>query len=193
MKKNKILSIIDLFLIVISIVVSFYFVFTRDNKIGLILKDASIILTITLPYIIERIFKIRIESETKTVFIIFIFMSHFLGATCELYNKISWFDKFTHWLSGILTAYISILLLKYLKVYNKKSRLFNIIFIIAFTLMVASLWEMFEFTSSICFHLDPQRVKETGVTDTMMDMIVAFLGSILYSIYYLYKNKTNKA
>lgn len=189
MKKSKLLSIIDLILIVLSILVSYYYVFTKDDKIGIILKDASIIITITLPYILEKLFKIKIDSSTKTIYIIFIFMSHFLGVVCDFYGKIAWFDKFTHWLSGILTAYISILLLKYLKVYNKKSKVFNILFIIAFTLMIASLWEMFEFTSSICFHLDPQRVKETGVTDTMMDMIVAFLGSILYSIYYLFAQK----
>lgn len=189
MKKNNIFRIIDIILILISIIGSFCFVFTRDNKIGLVLKDVSIIITITLPYIIEKVFKIKIDNETKTVYIVFVFMAHFLGATCEIYNKIDSFDKFTHWLSGILTAYISILLMEYLKIYNKNSKIFNIIFIISFTLMIASLWEIFEFTSSICFNLDPQRVKATGVTDTMMDIIVAFLGSILYSIYYLFTQK----
>ena len=140
MKKNKILTFINIVLILVSIIGSFYFVFTRDNQLGLILKDASIIITITLPYIIEKLFKTKIDINTKFAYIIFVFMAHFLGATCELYNKIYWFDKFTHTLSGVLTAYAAILLLKHLKKYNKKDRFFNVLFIIAFTLMIASFW-----------------------------------------------------
>lgn len=189
MKKNKILTFINIVLILVSIIGSFYFVFTRDNQLGLILKDASIIITITLPYIVEKLFKIKIDINTKFAYIIFVFMAHFLGATCELYNKIYWFDKFTHTLSGVLTAYAAILLLKHLKKYNKKDRFFNVLFIIAFTLMIASFWEMFEFTANILFGGDAQKVASTGVTDTMMDIIVAFLGSILYSIIYLFFNK----
>lgn len=189
MKKNKILTFINIVLILVSIIGSFYFVFTRDNQLGLILKDASIIITITLPYIVEKLFKIKIDINTKFAYIIFVFMAHFLGATCELYNKIYWFDKFTHTLSGVLTAYAAILLLKHLKKYNKKDRFFNVLFIIAFALMIASFWEMFEFTANILFGGDAQKVASTGVTDTMMDIIVAFLGSILYSIVYLFFNK----
>lgn len=189
MKKNKILTFINIVLILVSIIGSFYFVFTRDNQLGLILKDASIIITITLPYIIEKLFKTKIDINTKFAYIIFVFMAHFLGATCELYNKIYWFDKFTHTLSGVLTAYAAILLLKHLKKYNKKDRFFNVLFIIAFTLMIASFWEMFEFTANILFGGDAQKVASTGVTDTMIDIIVAFLGSILYSIVYLFFNK----
>lgn len=192
MKKNKILTFINIVLILVSIIGSFYFVFTRDDQLGLILKDASIIITITLPYIIEKLFKIEIDINTKFAYIIFVFMAHFLGATCELYNKIYWFDKFTHTLSGVLTAYAAILLLKHLKKYNKKDRFFNVLFIIAFTLMIASFWEMFEFTANILFGGDAQKVASTGVTDTMMDIIVAFLGSVLYSIVYLFFNNKRK-
>lgn len=192
MKKNKILTFINIVLILVSIIGSFYFVFTRDDQLGLILKDVSIIITITLPYIIEKLFKTKIDIDTKFAYIIFVFMAHFLGATCELYNKIYWFDKFTHTLSGVLTAYAAILLLKHLKKYNKKDRFFNVLFIIAFTLMIASFWEMFEFTANILFGGDAQKVASTGVTDTMMDIIVAFLGSVLYSIVYLFFNKKRK-
>lgn len=190
MNKNKILTLINIVLILVSIVGSFYFVFTRDDKLGLILKDASIIITITLPYILKKVFKIDIDINTKFAYIIFVFMAHFLGATCELYNKIYWFDKFVHTLSGVLTAYAAILLLKYLKKYNTKEKFFNILFIIAFTLMIASCWEIFEFIANILFGGDAQKVASTGVTDTMMDIIVAFLGSILYSIVYLFNKKS---
>ena len=39
--------------------------------------------------------------------------------------------------------------------------------------------------------MDPQKVVQTGVADTMGDIIVAFLGSILVSIGYQYEYKYN--
>ena len=51
---------------------------------------------------------------------------------------------------------------------------------------------MFEFTANILFGGDAQKVASTGVTDTMMDIIVAFLGSVLYSIAYLFFNNKRK-
>ena len=57
--------------------------------------------------------------------------------------------------------------------------------------MVASLWEVFEYLSSYYFGVDPQKVVMTGVSDTMGDIIVAFLGSILVSISYYFEIKHN--
>ena len=113
-------------------------------------------------------------------------MSHFLGVTCELYGQIFWYDKFIHFLSGIITSFIAIYILE--KIKNRHNLLFNILFIIAFSLMVASLWEIFEYLSSYYFNVDPQRVALTGVSDTMKDIIVAFLGSILISLSYYFEN-----
>lgn len=176
-------------LILISIIFSFYFVFTRDDKIGLILKDASIIITITGIYIIEKIFKIKINDGLKFVYILFVFIAHFLGANCELYNKIYWFDKFSHFISGLLTTFIAIFIL--VKNKYKKSLFFNILFMISFSLAIAAFWEIFEYLSSYYLHMDPQKVVETGVTDTMGDIIVAFLGAILVSICYYFEHKEN--
>ena len=97
-----------------------------------------------------------------------------------------------HFLSGILTAYIGLYLIMLLKSYNKKNIIFNIIFIIGFTLSIAFFWEVFEFVNDSLFGKDAQNVLTTGVDDTMWDMIVAFLGSIIISIIYIVEVKTNK-
>ncbi len=179
---------INFLLILVSIIISFYFVFTRDNNPALILKDASIIITITGIYIIEKIFKVHINDGIKCCYIVFVFVAHFLGATCELYNKIYWFDKFSHFVSGILTSFGAI----YILVKNKSNKLlFNILFIISFSLGIAALWEIFEYLASYYFNMDPQKVILTGVTDTMGDIIVAFLGSILVSICYYFEHTSN--
>lgn len=189
---KKVIEKINYLLILIAIIGSYYYVFTRDDQIGLILKDASIIITITLPYIIEKLFKKELSSVIKTSYIMFIFVAQFLGVTVELYNMIPWFDKFTHWLSGLLTALLSMSLLSYIKMYDNRKVVFNIIWMVSITLAVASLWECFEYIANIFFGGDAQRVATTGVNDTMQDIIVALIGSIIVSLMYLYEISMNK-
>ena len=54
--------------------------------------------------------------------------------------------------------------------------------------MVAAGWEIFEFTADNLFGGNAQRALETGVRDTMKDIICALLGSILVVIPYIYKS-----
>ena len=180
---------INISLILIAILGSLYFVFTRDNNIVLVLKDISIIITISALYIIQKLFKIKISEGLNLIYIIFIFMAHFLGVICELYNYIYWFDKFVHFLSGVVTSFVAIYLL--IKFKKDKNMFFDILYIITLTLAIAALWEVFEYLSSYYFNLDPQKVALTGVSDTMGDIIVAFLGSILTSISYYFEIKYN--
>lgn len=180
---------INIMLILIAVLGSLYFVLTKDNNIVLVLKDISIIVTISALYIIQKTFKIKINEVVNLIYIIFIFMAHFLGVICELYNYIYWFDKFVHFLSGIVTSFVSIYLL--IKFKKDKNMVFDILYIIILTLAVAAFWEVFEYLSSVYFNLDPQKVLSTGVSDTMDDIIVAFLGSILVSLCYYFENKYN--
>ena len=145
-----------------------------------------------LPWIIKKLFKIEIPSNLITTYLIFVFMAHFLGSILDFYHIFNNYDKIMHFLSGILTAYIGLYLIMLLKSYNKKNIIFNIIFIIGFTLSIAFFWEVFEFVNDSLFGKDAQNVLTTGVDDTMWDMIVAFLGSIIISIIYIVEVKTNK-
>ena len=62
---------------------------------------------------------------------------------------------------------------------------------IIFSLAVAALWEMFEYTCNILFGGDAQMVAKTGVNDTMQDMIVAFIGSMITSLIYYFNSNTS--
>jgi len=181
---------LNILLIIITLVCSAFTVLNElDKSIVIILKDSSIFLTVFLPYIIEKIFKIKLPEGCKTVWIIFIFLAHYLGVAAEFYNKWEGFDKVTHTMSGVLSAYVAAIILQY----NKSKKLpFNVLFILSFTWLCAGLWEVFEFTCNYLFGGDAQRVAATGVSDTMWDMIVAFFGSIAFSIYYIIKVKLNE-
>ncbi len=180
---------INYLLCVIAIIGSFYIIFTRENTLGIFLKDLSIIVTITLPYIIQKLCKVKIDDKLIFIYVLFIFFAQFLGVTVELYNKIPFFDKVIHTLSGVLTAFGSLLILSLMHKYDIKDKLFNIMWIISFTLMVAVGWEIFEYMANIFFGGDAQRVALTGVNDTMQDMIVALIGSMLVVIIYSFYSK----
>lgn len=181
------MKMINKFLIILIIVLSAFIIFGEfDRGIVIVLKDSSIVLTLLFPYILKRLFKIDINEGVIFVWIVFIFLSHFLGVICELYNRWYYFDKVSHTFSGVLSGTVAVMILDRL---NIKKKGFVILFILSFTSMCAFLWEVFEFTCNALFGGDAQRVALTGVTDTMMDMIVAFIGSLFVCLYYKAKKK----
>ena len=129
-----------------------------------------------LPSIVCKVFKIKIKDNLVLIYSIFVFSAGFLGVTLRLYGTIPGFDKLNHTLSGVLTSFVALLLLSLINRYNSQDRLYNIFYMIIFSLAVAALWEMFEYTCNILFGGDAQMVAKTGVNDTMQDMIVAFIG-----------------
>lgn len=70
-----------------------------------------------------------------------------------------------------------------------KKIIFNIIFIVSFSIALAGLWEIFEFTADNLTGQDAQDFLLTGLDDTMYDLILATFGSILYGIYYYKKHR----
>ena len=152
---------INISLIIISILLSLFISFYNETEIVEIAKDLSIIITINLIYIVKKLFKLKISEELNFIYIVFVIIAHLIGVNFELFISIYWFDKFTHFVSGILSSILAI----YILVKNKKNdnKFFNFIFIISFALMVASIWEMLEYTFSCTLPVDPQKVELTGV------------------------------
>mgnify|MGYP004542769163 CR=1 FL=1 len=156
-----------------------------------ILVCLSLYLIVFLPKILRR-FSSKVNDLIELIFLLFILFAQLLGSILHFYGIIYWYDSFMHYISGILTSFLAILLLVLFNKYDDNDRVFNIIFIISVTLMVAGLWEIFEFTADNLLGGDAQKVLTTGVTDTMKDMICALLGSILFSLCYLYECIKNK-
>lgn len=157
-----------------------------------ILVCLSLYLIIFLPRIVRK-FSSKVNDLIELIFLLFILFAQLLGSILHFYGIIYWYDSFMHYISGILTSFLAVIILLLFNKYDDNDKVFNVIFILSITLMVASLWEIFEFTTDNLLDGDAQRVVATGVTDTMKDIICALLGSILFSFCYLYeclKNKT---
>lgn len=177
-------------IIILSLVIELiYFIMNPIITVDNILLLLSYIPVIFIPRIFNFIFKkskIKITDDIEFAYLIFLILAFLFGSIMGGYSKIYWYDSFTHLLSGVFTAFMAPILLKWLNRYDKKDIIFNIIYIILITLSVAVLWECVEFTIDKVLGMDTQKVLTTGVDDTMKDMICALIGSILYSIYYLY-------
>ena len=166
----------------------------KDINVGSydrILGDITIPLVLLIPRIIKNLFKIKITDTMELIYVVFIILAQFLGSVVNLYNNDTtwWYDLFAHFLSGVLTSVLALVVLNWFGVYKEKNKGFNFLFIICFTLMVASIWEFVEFGTDVFLGMNVQHSLETGVKDTMEDMLVAFAGSLIVSVTYLLEGK----
>jgi len=181
-------------IILIIILTSIYAFFERlsigsYDRIPVVLSCIPVLLA---PYLIKVIFKYDMSLSLRFFYFIFAFLGLTLGSVLSFYTKISWFDLFVHALSGVFTAFLALIFLKRIGLVNNKNLWFQILFMISFSLAIAGVWEIFEFVCDKITKGDAQKVLETGVSDTMEDMIIASVGAIVYSIIYIVLSKKNK-
>ncbi len=169
--------------------------FVRDLNIGAydrLAANITIIVVLLIPRAMTKIFKIKFSDMMELVYIIFIILSQLIGSGLNVYNTTWWYDLFTHGLSGILTAILAFVVLTWFNIYNEKKVAFNAFFSVAFTLTVASVWEFLEYGAYILTGMDVQHTLDTGVVDTMEDMLIAFAGALVIAIVYVIEKKHNK-
>lgn len=156
-----------------------------------IMPILSTILLIFIPEIIFYIFKIKIPYSLISFYTIFIFISKYLGGNNFFYSTMPYYDKIVHMIYGVFCFFVSLLILKKNNIYIKEKLILNIILIISITLASSTLWEIFEYLFDVFFHQNNQRL-ETGVNDTMIDLIVELVGVIIPSVIYILEQKLNK-
>lgn len=175
----------NLFIIISGILTIIYIINHNGN---LTLSKYLVIISLYPVYFLSNILKkiLYFDDKLELSYILFIFLTIFLGSIIGFYSKIYYYDKIVHFISGILTSFISI---NILKKYHIKNINFTFIFIINFSTFVASTWEFFEYISDLILKGDVQKVLQTGINDTMQDMLCAFLSSIICSFIYYFKKK----
>jgi uncharacterized membrane protein YjdF len=131
------------------------------------------------------LFKYKLPYEFQLIYLIFIFWAQILGSIADLYNTISWYDNVMHFISGILDSMLAIYIFNRLVRYNQYNIRFITIFSISFTAAIGVFWEIYEYTVSKITGMDLQNVITSGVNDTMWDLILAIVGSFIFT--YIYK------
>ena len=185
-------------LIVLFVVIDGWYVYDRISR-GVYdrLEIALAVIPVLLgPWLIHKILHYQMSDTLKFVYYLFTFACVMLGSVLNLYNipETMWFDKVTHFISGFLTSIVALMLIKYGKV-SVKSKWFIPVYIVIFSVGVAGWWEFFEYFMDMITGGDTQHVLTTGIDDSMGDMLVATLASIMFAIYYYYQvhfAKTNR-
>ncbi len=160
---------------------------------------AGILLLTFLPTIFASRVQVKIPPEFEVLTVAFIFASLFLGDTLAFYSRFWWWDIALHTTSGVLLGILGLLLVYVL---NETPRVdlhmrpgFVAFFAFCFALSVGAVWEMFEFAMDQFLGMNmqtPMLGDPSGLTDTMIDLIVDALGALVVSIAgYLYLKRGN--
>lgn len=130
-----------------------------------------------LPQIIKRTLHVDLPLVYEFIIVLFVMLSMLMGEVGHAYAAFWWWDVMLHASSGVLLGYVGFLVLYIL--YQQKMLKTSAIVIAFFTFAVgmasAGVWEIIEFTVDQIFGTHMQR----GADDTMNDMVVAGLGSLL--------------
>lgn len=127
----------------------------------------------------------KYNKNLEFVYLLFIVISYLFGYIFDFYNKVYFFDAIAHSLFGFVSSVFSLPLLKKFKIFDCSNMFFNSLFIIIFTLAMASVWEMIEFVIDKIFLSNMQR----SLNNTMKDIISALLFSFVYCLFYLDNKK----
>lgn len=150
-------------------------------------------LFLLIPLVCNRIFHLSPVYPLHLTINVYCLFSFFIGMVLGGYENLPYFDKLVHTLSGILFAFIGSLLYYQLKpVQGIEKHDYSLVswFSVTFSLSVAVVWEIYEYIINFILGTDPQNVLTTGVNDTMIDMIVCFIGSLfLWFAFWLYYKK----
>lgn len=133
-------------------------------------------------FAVLKLLKIKPVYSLYAVIIAFTFAAYTLGVACALYKITPLYDKILHMLSGTFVMMLSPALFYTLKsghTVEKSDCALAVCFCVLTSLAVAGVWELAEYFISLTAGIDPQNVLSTGVADTMQDMIVCTIGTLL--------------
>lgn len=149
------------------------------------------IIAITLvPLLLERRFRVHIPPQFQLLAIAFAFASLFLGEVHGYYTRFWWWDMALHTISGFLLGIVGFLLVHLLNetedvgVHMKSG--FVAFFAFLFALGIGALWEIFEFAMDSFFGMNMQKEMlgdASGLTDTMVDLMVDAAGALVVALY----------
>ena len=144
-----------------------------------------IVSTLILGIVNKKVNKL-LDNSIYINLVIFIMVSSLLGRCFKFYS-INHYDDFLHLYSGILSCNVAYLIIRYFN--NEENitmgnKVFVMICLFMFTMGVASLWEIMEFSLD---NILGTHTQIGGLEDTMIDMVDALIGAIISIPYFIRK------
>lgn len=157
----------------------------RRNWENVFLTGVVIALTL-VPAFLFRHYRVIIPPEFQLVAALFNFVSLFLGSALDFYYHFWWWDLVLHTASGFLLGIIGFVVLFVL---NQTDKLpagmrpsFIAFFGVTFAVTLGVAWEIFEFACDLLWPRLNMQSTETGVKDTMVDLIVDTVGAVIVAL-----------
>lgn len=177
--KSKVELLNQILVAMILVLSTLYLVhFINIGRVDRIFSTLAIYFVIFVPKMLEKT-KYKLSPNYKFMYIIFIFLAHFLNCIVNLYKSVWWYDLFAHFISGVVTFLLATYILEKSNEAPFKSMLTYFIYLIGFVCFVAVAWEITELSCDLLFSTNLQHNLDTGVIDTMEDIIVALTGGLM--------------
>lgn len=168
----------------LMIVMGFLALYTllQSDWSGLFVISQAILIS-SIPYFLERKFSINTPYVLRTGFVLFMFSTLVLGEIADLYNTFWWWDIVLHSISsaGITIIGFIIMTVIYRDRDLKSSPWLTSFLVFSLAMSMAVLWEVYEFVIDLFFDTDSP--MQPSNTDTMTDMLVAIVGSLVVCFY----------
>lgn len=147
---------------------------------------ALVIGLIVVPAFVLRRYRVEVPAEFQLIAVAFVFLSLFLGSARDFYYRFWWWDMVLHAGSGFLLGVVGWIVLFLLLQTDRLPRAVGpglvCIFGITFAVTLGVLWEIFEYVVDLLWPNVNMMSRETGVHDTMHDLIVDTLGAIVVGL-----------
>ena len=151
----------------------------RDGyHLGISLGALAIPVALLLFY---RLTGLKLVHQLDFIILAFTLIAYPLGSCLDFYARFPGYDKLIHMLSGAFVSILCILLYYALKPERRIGRgdfWLALLFTFFGSMAVAGLWELAEYGINLVTGRDVQHVLDTGVGDTMQDMLVCMIGTI---------------
>lgn len=118
------------------------------------------LILITLPFIIEKKFKIELPDTLEVIIILFIFAAEILGEINNFFNIFKHWDTMLHTINGFICAGIGFSLVNLLNKNSSKINLspsYLLLVSFAFSMTIGVMWEFAEYTMDKVFLTDAQK------------------------------------
>ena len=167
----------------------------------------AMLLVLKLPSFLRMRFKVVFSVLLFIVIFLFCSCALVLGDGRDFYGKFPWWDSVLHGFSGVLLSMIALWLIHVIMAGNDKAIYFNkyflALFLVMFSLGMGACWEIIEYTYDSISGTNTQQfmASTTGslftaediplcghaaLRDTMTDLILDLVGSLLVAIFGLF-------
>ncbi len=173
------------------------------------LQYVAMLIVLQLPRILKVRFHVEVPWLLSGTIVIFCFSSLVLGDGLDLYGRLPWWDKLLHAESGFLSSMIAFWLIHIIMAEHDKyiymNKYFLSLFLVIFSIGLGACWEIIEFsydhlmgtntqqfmlttTGSIITPEDIPLCGHDALKDSMIDLILDFIGGLIVALYGFWKH-----